>query len=297
MKKIAITGLSGELGNNLTQVLNQFPGSIIDLYHSSPTEGLQMTDHVQVNLIDTVQTLKTLDFIQPDVIIHMAGATHIDACEADRTNKEEGMVWRMNVSATAEIAKYCAQHKTHLIYLSTECVFDGSQNMYLESDSTHPINWYGVTKAAAEQEIQDSGCLFTILRAVIAYSPNGRNTLWQKINQHLQLYGTMKMATDHNMTPTYLSDICKAVVFSVQNTAIGIYHVTPSFAVTPYLFAQKVASVLGFRKDVVLAATLEEIVGTERAKLRLINACLDSKETRKKMALTFQSIDDVIKML
>ncbi len=295
--KIAITGLSGELGSFLVEKMQCLPKQVVDLYHAHQYQSSVISEHRAFDLLNLAELTATLDSVKPDWIIHLAGATHIDACEVDRKNGKQGQVWQMNVAATAAMADYCARTQTHLTYLSTECVFDGQKSAYQEADQPAPINWYGQTKAEAEQAIIQSGCKYTILRAVIAYAPTGRQTLWQKIAQTLQTKGSITMATDHWMTPTYLPDIATVLDTCLQNDLTGIYHLSPASSLSPFSFAQKIAQALGYSKDVVIPKTLVEIMGQAKAELRLTHACLNAQKTEEQLGLKFTSLDEVIKTL
>ena len=52
------------------------------------------------------------------------------------------------------LAETCAAHKTTLLHVSTDYVFDGTNTQpYLETDSTNPINVYGASKRKGEEAI------------------------------------------------------------------------------------------------------------------------------------------------
>ncbi|MEP7167010.1 MAG: sugar nucleotide-binding protein [Candidatus Woesebacteria bacterium] len=296
MPTIAITGLSGEVGQFLLQEISS-KVSVVDLFHTKPTVDSRVVSNFRFNLNDRIRMRRTLKKIHPDVFVHLGAFTHIDACEVDRINGENGIVWQTNVDSTAQIARYCAQTNTHLIFLSTECVFDGVKKSYTKSDHPSPINWYGITKAAAEKVICDSGCSYTILRAVIAYSPTAKSSLWQKISSKLKNGSQVRMANDHWMTPTYFPDIALAIRKCVQKKPRGIFHVSALKLLTPYSFACKIAASLGYSKALIQSVPLESIIGKKKSELRLKFACLDSKESEKALLLHFRSVDEVIRSL
>src|SRR3990167_7390806 len=130
MKIIAITGLNGVIGKILGE---EIPATdqIVDLYHSKKYSGhAKVYKHLKLDLLKKDKISNVLKKVKPDVIIHLAAITHIDRCEKDKKNGKNGEVWKVNVEGTAEIAKYCAKHKIQLIFLSTECVFDGKQKYF-----------------------------------------------------------------------------------------------------------------------------------------------------------------------
>ena len=80
---------------------------------------------------------------------------------------------RVNVDSTKLLAEFCTKNNIHLIFISTNYVFDGKKGApYLESDETCAINDYGNQKAQAEKFAADH----TILRISLQYGPhNGHN--------------------------------------------------------------------------------------------------------------------------
>ena len=294
MLRIAITGLSGEVGSAILELLLSPNIKIIDLYHSNPSLNALIDEHVQLDLTETKSVGTTLEKVAPDVIIHLAGITHIDRCEKDKPNGKSGITWKVNVEATSQIAQYSAKTGTRLIFLSTECVFDGNKSEYLERDHTSAKNWYGVTKESAEKEILSSHASSTIIRAVIAYSPMAKNTLWQQIAKACQNGQKFKMATDCWITPTYLPDIAQCISKVIDHKHFGIFHCAPIHPITPYEFGCKVQSQVGYSRSSIIPSTLQEIMGKQKASLRLRHASLKSVFTRRKLGLKFTTIDEVI---
>ncbi len=284
-QQIAITGLHGEIASTLKQELSKLSDAIIDL------------NHANFDLLQPEKFEDVLNQYNPSVVIHLAGLTHIDRCEADKENGKSGLVWKTNVTATQELAHICAMKNIHLIYLSTECVFDGKKEEFFENDQTSPINWYGVTKEAAEKEIITAGGPATILRAVIGYSSNAKNTLWQKIAKKLSEGSEILMANDHWMTPTYLPDIARSIEVCIEKKLNGIYHVAPKKQISPYDFANKVAGAIGYSNQLIKPAPLTEIIGKEKADLRLVHANLNSQMTEHIFGFEFTNPDAAIKKL
>ncbi len=293
MSTIALTGLHGEIGSVLSKHIDKAT-TIVDLFHTSSQSLDPRITQMHIDLLDPHSIDVALEKTNPEVIIHLAGATHIDACEADKIHGRKGKVWQMNVNATERIANYCMKNGTHLIYLSTECVFDGKKELYTEDEKPSPINWYGQTKAAAEAVIQESGCRYSILRAVITYSQYGRATLWQKVVDALKAGSPLVMANDHWITPTYLPDILIGIQHCIEKKPIGIYHIAPSQTETPYSFALKIAQRMGYSASMVEQMPLAKIIGTRKASLRLRYACLDASETERAFGVQFRSVDEVL---
>ncbi|MDD2822966.1 MAG: SDR family oxidoreductase [Candidatus Daviesbacteria bacterium] len=293
MKKIAITGLSGVIGSRLSKSLPE-GFKIYNLYHThkEPIKGV-MPKHIELLKPESIDAC--LNEISPEIIVHMASATHIDRCEEDRKYGEKGDVWKVNVNATNTIATYCKKNKTQLIFLSTECVFDGEELSYDEKSVKNPKNWYGVTKSKAEDIIFAACPTASIIRAVIAYNEQDREkTLFGKILQGFKNGKQFKAVTDQIITPTYTDDIVKAIKLLIQKPKSGIFHISPEDKTTAYDFALKIAEKFGFDQSLIVETTLNEYFGAERAQLRLKNSCLDGKWTQSQLKFTPLNITQVL---
>lgn len=293
MKKIAITGLSGTIGTRLSKNLPE-GFEIYDLYHKNKA-SFENCVHKHIELLNPKSILNCLEKVNPDIVIHMASITHIDRCEEDRKNGRAGDVWRVNVIATDVISKYCKKNDTNLIFLSTECVFEGSEQFYDEKSAKNPKNWYGESKSAAE-DITVTQCPdASIIRAVIAYHKNdAAKTLFGKILQLLESEKSFGAVTDQLITPTYTDDIIMAINSLIQNPKSGIFHISPDAKTTIYDFALKLAQKFGFDESLIVGQTLEEYFGEERAKLRLRNSCLNGEWTKSKLGFAPLTIDQVL---
>lgn len=293
MKKIAITGLSGAIGMRLLENLpDDF--KIYDLYHTNKVLSKNIV-HKHIELLNPKNILNCLEEINPDTIIHMASITHIDKCEEDFKNGKKGTVWKVNVEATEIISKFCKKNKKNLIFLSTECVFDGNEQSYDEESVKNPKNWYGKTKSEAENTIQKNYQEAAIIRAVIAYHEmDQEKTLFGRLYQLLKEGKSFGAVTDQMITPTYTDDIIKAIMLLFAYPQPGIFHISPEVKTTTYDFALKIAQKFGFDQSLIIKQTLKEYFGEEGAKLRLKNSCLNGDKTKLKLGFTPLTIDQVL---
>jgi len=282
MKTVAITGLNGVIGQILGQDITS-KIEVVDLFNKIKYSGSKkIKKHTHFNLLDKNRISSVLKRVNPDIVIHMAAITHIDACEKDRKNGENGIVWKTNVEGTYEIAKFCAKYKRHLILLSTECVFDGKQKTFSENSQKSPLSWYGITKSEAEDLALKSGAPVAIIRSVVAYHENdGGKTIYGKILNELQVKKHIFSVTDQLFTPTHTHDIAKAINRIVERKLLGIYHVVPKKSLSPYEFALLIAKKNNFPRSRIEKTTLKKFYDEKRASLRLRYACLSGNETSK----------------
>lgn len=132
--KVVVTGGSGQLGQAFAALTDSFAGQLVIL----GSHAMDVTSPAQVNSV--------FQQARPDVVIHAAAYTAVDAAEEV---PEEA--FRVNVIGTRNIAAACLDYGSKLVYLSTDSVFDGQQNRpYTEFDRPNPLNIYGRSKLEGE---------------------------------------------------------------------------------------------------------------------------------------------------
>jgi len=140
--KIAVTG---------------FPGGLVrDKLVSLGVEPLD------VDILDEDTLNGTIQTVLPDVVIHAASMTDVDACELDYKK-----AFQTNVRGTMYVAEACNRVNARMVYLSTCHVFDGAKNIkesYLETSRTNPKNVYGFTKWTGEVITHSTADKFLIVR-------------------------------------------------------------------------------------------------------------------------------------
>ena len=158
--RILITGATGLLGRPVLRTCAATPQwRVTGTAFRRTGPGLERIDLSQPEQIPAF-----LDRIAPDIIIHAAAERHPDVSEKDPSGTQ-----RLNVGATATLARWAAAHHAFLIYISTDYVFDGTTPPYRPGDATHPINAYGQSKLDGERAVQAAGNDTAILRVPILY--------------------------------------------------------------------------------------------------------------------------------
>ncbi len=146
MKKLLVTGASGFLGWNLCHVAK----ANWEVYGTYFTNSVAIDD-VNLYKVDLTNFTFIKDFfstIQPDAVIHLAAASKPNFCQS---NPE--ISYKINVTASGNIAQICAAANIPLVFSSTDLVFDGQNSFYSEEDTVSPICIYGEHKVLAEQKI------------------------------------------------------------------------------------------------------------------------------------------------
>ena len=126
-----VIGANGQLGRALQQKL----------------PNADFADRTRIDLANPA-SLESVRWSDYDTVINAAAYTAVDAAET-----AEGRVgcWAANVTGVAGLARFAAAHRTTLVQVSSDYVFDGSKDgAYLENDAIAPLGVYGQSKAAGD---------------------------------------------------------------------------------------------------------------------------------------------------
>ena len=171
------------------------------------------------------------------IIINAGAYTNVEEAEV-----EIERAFQINAVAPGIIASFAKDHGYKLIHYSTDYVFDGTKNSpYLEEDIPRPINQYGKSKLAGEQNIILSGCDYIIFRTSWVFSYTGMNFV-KKIINLLQNNNEIKVINDQIGMPTYAGFIADMTFKLLETKKINkeILNICQPKAVSWYGFAQRI---------------------------------------------------------
>ncbi len=258
--RILVTGSRGQLGTEIMELLggaSQHEVLGLDL----PEHDLTNRDHVLGVITEWV----------PDAIIHGAAFTAVDVCEA-----EPETAYRVNCAATRFVADGARRTGAHVVYVSTDYVFDGSKDSpYVEWDTPNPESVYGRTKRGGELEI-DPG--WSIARTSWVCGFHGNNmvkTLLKLADER----DTLSFVDDQIGHPTFAGDLAKMVTKLAVERVPGVFHTTNQGAVSWYEFAQAVFEAGGHDPARVSPISTAELQPPRPAK-RPANSVLDNMAWR-----------------
>lgn len=215
--KVMILGAGGMLGANLREV---FPDSIC-----FTRKELDITDKQLV--IDAIKENR------PDIVINAAAYTKVDQAE-----DEPELAFEVNGYAPGYIAAGCSLIGSRLIHYSTDYVFDGTKQEYVESDKTHPINTYGKSKLLGEQEIAKNTDNFVIIRTSWLFGKHGKNFVDTMLRLSPQM-DKIRVVNDQFGRPTYSADLALKTA-KIIDTIPGVYHITNAGTCSWYEFASAI---------------------------------------------------------
>jgi dTDP-4-dehydrorhamnose reductase len=254
--RILVTGSRGQLGTELMQLLG-----------AQAQHDLLGVDLPDVDLTDRDQVLGLITGWEPDAVIHGAAFTAVDACE-----EQVETAYRVNCGATRFVADAARRVGAHVVYVSTDYVFDGTKDgPYVEWDRPAPQSVYGRTKLGGEQEI-DPG--WSVARTSWVCGEHGSNM----VHTLLRLAGerdTLSFVDDQVGHPTFTSDLAPMLAKLAVERVPGVFHTTNQGAVSWFEFAREVFRAAGHDPDRISPITTAEL-DPPRPAPRPANSVLDN---------------------
>lgn len=228
--KVFVTGVGGQLGHDVVNDLmargHEAAGSDIQETYSGVADGSAVTvaPYVQLDITNKDAVIKTIEEIKPDVIIHCAAWTAVDAAE-DEENREK--VDKINHLGTQYIAEAAKAVDAKMVYISTDYVFDGQGERPWEPDDKcyAPLNVYGQSKLDGELAVANTLEKFFIVRIAWVFGLNGKNFIKTMINVG-KTHDEVRVVNDQIGTPTYTLDLARLLVDMVETEKYGYYHAT-----------------------------------------------------------------------
>jgi len=250
MTRILLTGIAGQLGSELQQIL-------------VPLVEVMGVDRQRLDLTQPDKIRQVIGEFKPDVIVNAAAYTAVDKAET-----ETELANAINGTAPTIMAEAAQQFGTALIHVSTDYIFDGKKNTpYTEDDKPDPINAYGQSKLLGEEGVLKHCDRALILRTAWVYGAQGKGNFVKTMLRLGAEREELRVVVDQVGTPTWTGDLASAIAQLAQslksNTLTGIYHFTNSGAISWYDFAVAIfeeAQQIGFPlqvKQVVPITTAE----------------------------------------
>ncbi len=260
--KVFVTGVRGQLGFDVVNECKKRGYEVIGV----DIEEMDITD---ANAVERVITAAC-----PDVVVHCAAWTAVDAAEeAENIPK----VRAVNAIGTQNIANVCKILGCKLIYISTDYVFDGQGTKPWVPDQKdyRPLNVYGQTKLEGELAVAGTLEKYFIVRIAWVFGLNGKNFIKTMLSVGKK-YDTVRVVNDQIGTPTYTYDLARLLVDMAKTEKYGYYHATNEGGyISWYEFACEIFRQAGYPTKVIPVTTQE--YGLSKAK-RPFNSRLDKSK-------------------
>jgi len=230
--RILLLGKYGQLGWELHRTLLPL-GQVIAL------------DYPEIDFTRPGQLRQLVRETGPDVIVNASAYTVVDKAEA-----EPQLARLINATAPGVLAETAKDLAAVLIHYSTDYVFDGAKGeLYTEADEPTPINSYGESKRLGEIAVEDSGCIYLILRTSWVYSLR-RDSFVTKVLQWARQQEQLRVVEDQVSNPTWARMLAEvtAQLMAMGKEDLnawvgekrGLYHLAGSGAASRLEWAQAI---------------------------------------------------------
>ena len=232
MPRILVLGAAGQLGTELQRSFSGY-GEITAVNRQS---------------LDLAAEHRTRDLVRrtkPAIILNAAAYTAVDRAESDRE-----CAMAINAHAPRVLAEEALRANALLVHYSTDYVFDGEKREpWIESDAPNPQNFYGLSKLAGEQAINELGGRYLIFRTSWVYGPYGRNFLLTMLHLARQR-DRISIVDDQYGSPTTSSELANATYKIVSRILAGQFGAADSWAGLYHMTCSNSTSWCGFAREI-----------------------------------------------
>jgi dTDP-4-dehydrorhamnose reductase len=245
-RKLLITGATGTLGNAFARICDD---------RALP---FCLTGRGDMDLCDPGSIARALGRHRPWAVINTAGFVRVADAE-----READACMAANADGAASLAEACAEAGVPLVTFSSDLVFDGRLGRrYDEGDETSPGCVYGVSKAEAERRVLAAGGKPLVVRTSAFFGPWDRyNFAWHTLGA-LARGETVRACSLTRVSPTYVPDLCHAVLDLLVDGETGLWHLANDGELSWFDFARRVAEGAGYDPALVVAEDGPEPLST-----------------------------------
>lgn len=223
MKKILVTGGTGQLGSDVVQELIR------------REKQVEAPDSVRMDITDYDAVSRIFERFRPEAVVHCAAWTNVDGAE-----EHPAKAALVNVEGTRNLAKLCSKYAAKMMYISTDYVFDGSgRNFWKPEDECMPLNVYGRTKYEGEQAVRRALKEYFIVRTSWVFGSCGENfvnTMLEAAKRNKRL----KVVCDQTGSPAYTRDLASLIADMIDTEKYGTYHAANRGICSRYEFAKEI---------------------------------------------------------
>ena len=279
-----VIGANGLIGAAVAKELDAAPGAHNWVGTSFKRRSSRFRS---LNILDKENIKKVFQEVKPKTVLfcsNLAGGV-----EFAQTHPAEAK--KFYYEATQDLGEQCLKHRARLVFISTECVFDGKKEVYREEDEPNPLNLYGQWKTESEKWITKHLADSLIVRTMFVFG-------WQPetVTPNAVMKAYFSVSKKERMlvqayrwgTPTYVQDLAKAMVELSVSGADGIYHVTGSTFITRYEWLKKVCRAMEW--DSSWLCPLTEI--SPKATPYPLKLRLDTQKFRRQFKIKLHSLDE-----
>ncbi len=273
-RRIVVFGSSGQLG--------------IELCAELARRGYEVRgfERKALDICDGEKVERALAEFDPWAVFNAAAYNQVDVAE-----REPLAAYEANALGVRNIALGCRQNDARLVHFSTDYVFDGRLGRpYVETDPTHPLGAYAVSKLAGELYVQAYLQRPVIVRTSGVFGSGGLRTArgnFPELMLRLAREGKpIRVVEDHIASPTYAPALAGRSIDLLERDLEGIFHIGGGQPISWFEFAKLIFEKAGVAANLTATDEREYRTAANRPKFSALeNARLRTHEIAPMPAL------------
>jgi dTDP-4-dehydrorhamnose reductase len=288
MEKIIITGCNGLLGQKLIQ---RFQKEFI-VHGCDLQDEKYLTDvafsYQKLDITNRRETTRLITQIEPAFVLNSAAFTDVDGAELQKE-----LCWKVNVEAVDNIVTGCRKVHAHLVHISTDYVFDGTNGPYHEDDVPNPQGYYAKSKLAGENIVVGSPIDWAIVRTMVlfGYGVNLRPNFVTWLISALREGRKVKIVDDQIGNVTLADDLAEGIYPVVSRKKTGIFHISGADIVSRYQLCLAIADMYKLDKNLIMPIKTADL---KQKAPRPLNSGFILDKARTELELSLPTIQEML---
>lgn len=252
--RMVVTGASGALGWRVCQAACQHWQVLGVRRTVRPQHDRAAWNWLTADLTQPEAASQLLRHASPAAVVHCAAEANTRAAQ-----EQPQAAWRINVTATEQLAEACGNLGCRLVFTSTDLVFDGRGAPYAEERPVSPISEYGRQKAEAEQRLRARHSEAVVCRLPLLLAPPapGGSSALQVLVDALRGARQQRMFVDEFRTPLCAHSAAAGLLLAVDR-ARGTWHLAGS-RVSRYELGLMIARAVSAPQDLIGACRQADV--------------------------------------
>jgi dTDP-4-dehydrorhamnose reductase len=253
--RFLVTGSNGLVGSRVCALLERQGHEVVGVGRGPRRSGGAYR-YVEVDLTREPDVAAALASAAPEVVIHPASMTEVDACE-----KDPEAAFAANVTATAAVARGARKAGAHLVHVSTDYVFDGDAGPYDEDALPNPRGVYAVTKHMGEQAARTfvPGCAIARTAVVYGWPAAGRPNFGAWLVGALEKGQPVKLFEDQVVSPSFADSVAAMLVELGERRLGGVWNTCGGTVIDRVGFGRALCEVFGFDAKLITPTRMADL--------------------------------------
>lgn len=250
-----VTGANGLLGSRLCRELSS-RGHEVFATGRGPRRMPGAHPYFEVELSSAAQVAEAFQKVRPELVLHSASMTDVDGCER---RPEEA--YACNVEATANLARSSKKAGAHLVYVSTDYVFDGVAGPYSEEALPNPRGVYAATKYAAELCVRALCPSFAIARTAVVFGwpAASRPNFATWLTETLLKGQPARLFEDQHVSPSLADSVAQMLSEIAERRLPGVWNTCGAEVIDRVSFGRVLCEELGLDPGLLIASRMADV--------------------------------------